>query len=548
MKTILGCLLLSLSVHGAGTVTARAASADADEALAASLIVDTDAGQVEGRLDWGTRVPMFLGIPYAASPAAERRWKPPAPVTAWAGVRSAFAFGQPCPQLPETPWTKPSAYSEDCLHLNIWRPATGSSHAVMFYIHGGGYLAGHAGEMGLGPLLNGAYLAAHRNVVVVSFNYRLGALGFLAHPSLAAESAQGVSGNYGLLDMIAALKWVQTNIRNFGGDPSRVMIFGNSAGAAATCALLASPLAKGLFSSAAVQSGWCGAALMKDRLAAGLVVARNLNCPGTDAATADCLRRLDPQKILTQVGAFDQDYYILAPWKTSHDLTAGPTVDGYVLPETPLEALEHGRHNHVPLIIGSNQDEFEFFIGRDKIMSCRDHVDYIRRQFEDKADEVLAQYPCKRDSRARDASVQAVGDFYFTCPSRRAARAAAGSQTEPVYQYLFSFQGPNSLFIKASHLADIPYVFGTFIESLTFPWDPRHLYVSSQMQEYWTQFAKKGDPNGSGLLKWSKDDPVKWSRYDQKEDNFLDIDYRVSEDKNLKDGHCDFWDKWNPPF
>lgn len=535
MKAALCCLLFSLLAHGTSAV-AQNLIADKDEGVTANLIVDTASGKVKGSLGLLTR--RFLGIPYAAPPVGGRRWKPPEPAIPWSGVREALKFGDRCPQVPDNLWTSGTDNSEDCLFLNVWAPATGSGHPVMFYIHGGGFLVGDAGDMGIGPLLNGKYLAASRDVVVVTINYRLGALGFLTHPSLAAESPRGVSGNYGLMDMIAALQWVQTNIGNFGGDPNRVMIFGHSAGASATCALLVSPLASGKFSSAAIQSGWCGAPLMGERIAAGLQVAANLNCPGTGAATAACLRQLQPQAILTQVGSFDRNYYIFAPWKTSHTLAAGPTVDGFVLPDPPLTMLEQGRHNHVPLIVGSTRDEFQFFIADlTKIRTCSDHVDYITKQFENDADAVLAQYPCPFNLGAREASVQAAGDFYFTCPARRAVRAAAASQTEPVYQYLFSYQFQTPPFlILASHLADIPYVFGTFLETVMFPspW-------AAQVQQYWTEFAKRGDPNAPGL--------VRWSTYDRTKDNFLNFgNLMISEERNLKRGHCNFWDTLSSPF
>jgi para-nitrobenzyl esterase len=548
MKTILCSLLLSLLACGT-SVQAKDLIERTEEGLLANLIVETDKGKVEGTLDLIRHTPKFLGIPYAAPPVRELRWKPPVEVKAWSGVREAFRFGPRCPQVDDMIWTKPTPYSEDCLYLNVWTPATGRNHPVMFYIHGGGYLVGDAGDMGIGPLLNGMHLAANRQVVVVTIDYRLGALGFLAHPSLAAESAQGVSGNYGLMDMIAALKWVQTNIANFGGDPKKVMIFGHSAGGAATCALLVSPLAKGLFSSAAVQSGWCGAARMDERVEAGLKVAAHLKCTGTDAATAACLRDLKPEDLLKEVGAFDQSYYIFAPWKTSHTLTAGPAIDKHVLPDAPLAMLRNGTHNHVPVIFGSNQDEFEFFItDKSRIKTCKDHEEYIKKQFEDKAAEVLAVYPCKKNSHARAASVQAGSDFYFTCPLRRAARAAAASQTEPVYQYLFYYQAPTLFSSNASHLVDIPYIFGTLVESLTSPLDPRHWQLSGHIQQYWTDFANNGNPNGPDPGKAFGSPHVKWSKYNPSEGNYLTIDDPIFMDEDLKDGRCNFWNKWDSPF
>ena len=532
MRAALCSLLLSLLLYGTDAL-GQGSPKQAIEPLAAGPVVSTDKGQVKGTLDPILGTPMFRGIPYAAPPTGALRWKPPAEVTAWTGVREADRFGSRCPQVDDDIWTKPTPSSEDCLFLNVWTPAAdGGRRPVMFYIHGGGFLAGDSGDMGLGPLLNGAHLAAHRDVVVVTINYRLGALGFLVHPSLDAENG-GRSGNYGLLDMIAALKWVQANITNFGGDPRKVMIFGHSAGATATCSVLVSPLARGLFSSAAIQSGWCGAATAQERREAGVKVAEKLGCRG-NAATASCLRGLTPQDLLKEVGAFDRSYYIFAPWQTSHTLTAGSTVDGFVLPDVPLKMLEAGTHNHVPLIVGSTHDEFQFFIADlGRIITCHDHVEYIRKQFQSDANKVLLQYPCPF-GLPRDASVQAGGDFYFTCPMHRAGRAASVTQTEPVYQYLFSYPVNSITLIKASHLSDIPYVFGTFFEAAT----PAAWYT--HMQLYWTKFAETGDPNGPGL--------VTWSRYDRARDNYLNFGLRISEETNLKNGLCDFWDTWPTPF
>jgi para-nitrobenzyl esterase len=542
MKTPLCCILLSLFASlGTGAVAEQ--SAVSDKSLAKDPIVNTDRGKIAGKRDPLTGTSRFLGIPYAAPPTRELRWKAPEPVKkAWPGVRDAFRFGSRCPQLNDSIWTKPSPYSEDCLYLNVWVPPTAGRHAVMFYIHGGGFLSGDSGDMGIGPLLNGAHLATRRDVVVVTINYRLGALGFLVHPSLEAEK-EGLSGNYGLLDMIAALKWVQANIENFGGDPKKVMIFGHSAGANATCAVLVSPLAKDLFSSAAIQSGWCGAANVHVRRQAGIIFAEKVGCPrssdaGTgDADTAACLRTRPVKKLLKKLDAFKRNYYIFAPWQDSHNLAAGPTVDGKALPDEPLKMLTEGSHNNVPLIIGSTHDEFEFFISDMwRIVFCGQHDDYINKQFQSDANKVLKKYPCPFALGGRQSSVQAAGDFYFTCPLRRAARAAAASQSEPVYQYLFSFpiNSPGLGVPNASHLADIPHVFGTFFETLSIPdW-------GFSLQQYWAEFARTGDPNVPGL--------AVWSRYDPKQDNFLNFGLQISEQKNLKNGLCDFWDKWPTHF
>ncbi len=317
--------------------------------------------------------------------------------------------------------------------------------------------------------------------------------------------------------MIAALKWVQANIENFGGDPKKVMIFGHSAGATATCAVLVSPLAKDLFASAAIQSGWCGAATADERREAGKKVAEKLGCRGNDANVATCLRGRPPQNILREVGAFDRSYYIFAPWQTSHNWPRGRRWTAMSC-RTYRSTCQSGHPQPCPSHHRLDPRRVQFFISNiSRIITCHDHVDYLRKQFGTDANAVLHQYPCPFGFGSR-RSVQAGGDFYFTCPMRRAARAAAASQTEPVYQYLFSYPVNSITLIKASHLSDIPYVFGTFLETATPAVWYRH------MELYWTNFAATGDPNAQGL--------GTWSRYDRNRDNFINFGLLITEETN----------------
>jgi para-nitrobenzyl esterase len=294
--------------------------------------------------------------------------------------------------------------SEDCLTLNVWTPSSrgpSASLPVLVFIYGGGFELGSSNEQlipGLtGNLYDGRTLAETQKVVVVTYNYRLAALGFLAHPALSAESPNGASGNYGLLDGISALKWVQRNARAFGGDPSRVMLFGESAGAISTCSLLASPLAHGLFSSALMESGWCAAAPLTRRYTRGQHIAQAVGCAAVPDVAA-CLRAVSVDSIVQADGSpfgLVTDL-INGPIDLSiyHDLHFGPTVDGYVLPDAPLSLIAQGKHNHVPVVMGSNSQEGAMFALPWTITSCSDYSNRLALNVGALAPEFEAAFPC----------------------------------------------------------------------------------------------------------------------------------------------------------
>ncbi|MEL6546897.1 MAG: carboxylesterase family protein, partial [Myxococcota bacterium] len=393
--------------------------------------VATETGWVRGELD--SRAVSWRGIPFAAPPIGRNRFRAPEPALCWDGVRDATEFGPRCPQLQVLG-------DEDCLTLNVWAPRDRSDalKPVMVWIYGGGNDSGSASDtVPLSePLYDGTYLADDGDVVVVTFNYRVGTLGWLAHDALDSSSPHGVSGNYGLQDQLAALRWVQRNISNFGGDPTQVTLFGESAGALNTCMLIASPAAAGLFHGAILQSGECIAPSIEKRKRDGETVAGALGCTGDDREIASCLRSASARDVASEVPV---DPSTLETWF----LTWGPGVDGELLPDSPLALIDRGEHNAVPVMIGSNADETEVFVG--PLFSCDAVRDFLDGSLPGLTDTVLEQYPCDGYPAPRQAVIASSTDLLFTCPTRRNARRMAAAQAAPVYRYLYRYQRSDPL-------------------------------------------------------------------------------------------------------
>jgi para-nitrobenzyl esterase len=450
--------------------------------------VKVEGGQVAGLAENGLAV--FKGIPFAAPPLGKLRWKPPQPVIPWDGILQANEFAPQCPQAQFIPGIQAPESSEDCLYLNVWTPANSTSETlpVMVWIHGGGFALGSTNA----PMYYGDQLA-HKGVVVVSIAYRLGPLGFMCHPELTAESELGISGNYGLLDQIAGLRWVQNNIGAFGGDPHNVTIFGESAGGISVSMLCASPLAKGLFNRAISQSGGNfgpvesgnrtdGIQLMKAAEKIGLEFAERMG-----AGSLEALRKLDPdawnEDPLSQMGGF---------W---------PVVDGYVLTGDQYELYTAGEYNDVDVIIGTNSDEGAMFV---RPMDPGVYKENIRGRFGPYADRILEQYPGNTQEETYTSSADIFRETVFAWPSWAWARLQSRTGGSHVYVYYFNQQQRSGLFspVKprgAGHGADIAYVFKKL--------DPEQvgeedMKLSEMMATYWTNFAKTGDPNGEGLPEW----------------------------------------------
>ena len=453
------------------------------------LNVHVTGGTVTGSADEGIAV--FKGIPFAAPPVGELRWKTPQPVKPWRGNNSATAFAPSCIQdeLILKVFGGSPNISEDCLYLNVWSPAKAPRERlpVMVWIYGGGFALGSTGL----PLYDGKKLA-QRGVVLVSIAYRVGALGFLAHPELTREG-HGASGNYGLGDQIAALKWVRDNIARFGGNPHNVTIFGESAGGISVSMLAASPLAHDLFQKAISESGGNfgptrlteadGGLNMRSLAGAEAQGVAALRESGTaDIRAARQLPAVDIQKLTGPMGRF---------W---------PDFDGRVLTGDQYRLYEAGRFNDTPILIGTNSDEGALFtppkVTRDEF------IQLIRSGYGEKAAAVLAAYPHATDSEARQAQADVFRDTAFALPTRTWANLHVGHGQGAVYSYYFDYKtagDPNG----SNHGDEMRFVFGNPAPPFVAPAD-RDQQLTEQCMGYWTNFAKTGNPNGPGLPEWPR--------------------------------------------
>ncbi|MET8042100.1 carboxylesterase family protein [Micromonospora sp. NPDC005215] len=472
----------------APALTAGPAAAADDRRSA--VVVRTDQGAVRGTVSANHL--SFQGIPYARPPLGALRWAPPQPGPVWTGVRDATRPGAACAQLQGLPMDRPSA-AEDCLHLNVTTPRTAARtpRPVLVWLHGGDF------RFGRGDLYDGQRLAADGDVVVVTVNYRLGALGFLAHPALAGPG--GVTGNFGLQDQQAALRWVRHNAAAFGGDPGNVTVFGQSAGATSVCAHLAAPGSAGLFHRAILQSNSCANPVQTRAEAARAAeeFARNIGCadPGT---VADCLRGRDPARLVETAGY------------PGAGVDLGPVVDGRTLPVDPAAALATGRLHPVPVLTGMNRDESRLVVWGmersglncpepgDESESCPLTDDQYRNQvrgmFGDRAEEVLARYPRTGSQFASETLGAVLTDHDYAEPIYSAALALA--RRVPTYLYEFAddapffTEGPEPTFpAGAYHCAELPYLFTVdYAEALT----PTQQRLGDEMVRVWSDFARTG--------------------------------------------------------
>ncbi len=460
------------------------------KASAESLTVETAQGKVHGKTINGGKVKAFLGLPYAAAPVGDRRWKAPQPPAKWKGERDATKFGAHCAQIHlfDDIAFQDAGPSEDCLFLNVYAPADASSKSklpVMFWIHGGGYAVGASSE----PRHNGDFLPT-KGVVLVTINYRLGVFGFLATADLAKE-ANGAAGNYGLLDMVAALEWVKANIGNFGGDPGNVTIFGESAGSFAVSTLMASPAARGLFHKAIGESGSAFAgtpptgSLEAEETKDGLWVA------SLGVKSIQELRAWPAEKILEA---------------TKGQLINGfpPYVDGKLLTEPVEAAYAAGRQAHVPLLAGWNRDEWSAL---GKGMTVEKWKAYAAEHFAERAEAFLKLYPGETDVQASRSAADYSGDSFIAFGTWKWIEAHRNSGESPVYRYHFELAALPSKYhpdAAAFHSDDIEYIFGTLDTRPGETIRPEDRKLSEQMMSYWTNFARSGDPNGKGLPPWPK--------------------------------------------
>ncbi|MGD8277872.1 MAG: carboxylesterase family protein [Gemmatimonadota bacterium] len=453
--------------------------------------VRTATGIVEGIATAQPGVMAFLGIPYATPPVGPLRWAPPEPAASWEGVRPATAFGDRCVQTNPFPdmLFQSGKESEDCLSLSIWTTAAGSEDAalpVMVWIHGGGFFSGAGDE----KRHDGAVLAS-KGVVLVHLNYRLGVLGFLAHPELTAESEHHASGNYGLLDQIAALEWVRDNIRAFGGDPGNVTIFGESAGSFSVSALMASPLSAGLFQKAIGESG----AYLGNRSLAAVALANAEEAGSAFAGRVGASALAD----LRAVAAPD----LIAAVRAART-GFSPIIDGYVLVEDPWDTYAKGAQHHVPLLAGWNSAESKL-----PPTTVAAFLEQLRRAFPDDDDYAAARavFPANDAREARLSAIALASDNFIGYNTWKWIELHAATGGSPVYRYLFdqviptADGDPPADDPGAAHASDIEYVFNT-LDSKPLAWRDSDRLVADMMASYWTNFAKTGDPNGDGLPEW----------------------------------------------
>ncbi|MDI1484188.1 carboxylesterase/lipase family protein [Polyangium sp. y55x31] len=518
--------VLPLAAFAFGCGSTEPSPPPPDEGEPGPLAVTTDKGPIEGSLVGSTRA--FLGIPYAAPPVGDLRWKPPAPHAAWTETMKVTTPGRMCAQRNALTGDFVSTSQEDCLTVNVWTPEKLASapRPVLVWIHGGAFTLGSGGDYSY----NGQNLSETTGAVVVTLNYRLGPFGFLALPELEAEdAAHPSSGNYGIEDQRAALAWVRANAAAFGGDPGNVTVFGESAGGISVCHHLVSPESKGLFQRAIIESGPCDSFLGKDKATAqGADLLAALGCEGPDALT--CLRSRSTEEIMTAL-------------PSSADLIFGdgakwfPVLDGWNLPDAPSKLLAEGQFEKVPTIVGGNADEGSLFFALANTMIADDAAfEALAEQLvPGHGKEVVAQYPSATYGSAQKAAAAAVGDAGFVCPTRQAARSLAKAGV-PTFHYHFTYAPKGALLgdIGAFHAAELKYVFGNPGQLAPQALTDEEIAFSKVIMGYWSRHAAKGDPNGEGAFSWPA--------YDAEKDESIILDMTVSKQAGVRKDKCDFWD------
>ncbi len=482
--------------------------------------IQIDSGKITG-VPTGddASITVYKGIPFAAPPVGNLRWKAPQPVAPWEDIKIMDSFGPNCLQ-PGRENRKQNNMSEDCLTLNIWTPTKNQQAKlpVMVWIHGGGFTSGS------GRLANGVGLAK-KGVVLVSINYRLGPLGFFAHPLLSQESQQGVSGNYGILDQICALKWVQRNIAAFGGNPDNVTIFGESAGGAAVYILCGSPLSKGLFHKAIAESPWVTdgsisplkrPAYSRESVEATGARIADLLCDGP-TVTLDALRAIKADDLVV---------------KTRKGYRLPAAVDGYVLNDNPHNVFARGQQHNIPFIAGTNTDEGTMFTWYKTDYTVDEFEKILGEAYNEGADRMIDVYNVTSQDEVMRAVNQRVNDDWFAQPTRWMVRHMAKVNPDT---YLYHFAHPNVNMSPAwgsAHAAELAFVFGSIKpEKQT----PSYKYLSNAMMTYWTQFARTGNPNVGGL--------PHWPQYQENADQNILLDATIRLESNYLKKNLDALDK-----
>ncbi|MXW02888.1 MAG: carboxylesterase family protein [Holophagales bacterium] len=472
-------------------------------------VVKIDSGKLQGEvLDADSGLTVYRGIPFAAAPVGGLRWKVPQPASTWSGVRDATEFGAICPQSPVLAMMTGAALpetSEDCLFLNVWTAAREGEEPrpVMVWIHGGGLSLGWGNE----ATYDGSAFAA-RGVVLVSINYRLGPLGYLAHPALSRESG-GESGNYGFLDQIAALRWVERNIAQFGGDPENVTIFGESAGGTSVHALMASPLAAGLIDRAIAESPWITDTNIRPLTGAngmhasaeGVGIAWAKALLGDGEQTAKALRSLDPQTIITKTPQAGQ------PGSYEPHITYGTVF----MPDSSEDRYSAGKQNDIPLMAGTNRNEGTMFMSFQPLADRAQFLETLKAVYGDHAEQVAELYPSSGADELKVQQDRFITDTWFLRGTRRML-LGMDNVSSPAFQYFFTRVNPENPAWGAHHAAELGYVFNTLQGENYDGTDER---LAALMIDYWVEFARSGDPNGG--------DRPAWPRFDGKKQAYLEL-------------------------
>jgi para-nitrobenzyl esterase len=475
-------------------------------------VVKTDAGTVSGIQQDNLRV--YHGIPFAAPPTGDLRWRPPAAVQPWTGVRDATKYSPACPQpITPDPKTGEPLMSEDCLYLDVWTPAKSADEKlpVMIFFYGGAFAK--IAPSGTMAAYNATTLA-ERGVVVVTPNYRLGALGFLAHPQLDAESSHNSSGNYGIMDQVAAMQWVQNNIGAFGGDPSRVTIFGQSAGGESVLIHLVSPESRGLYQQALVESGpfWANGPTIDnvhskaDAEQFGQEYAASLGYSGPDAILK--------MRSLSVAALINATPWPASSWQNTHTLKFEPTVDGWVLPDTVNNLFRLHKVNPVPFVIGTNADDGKT-LSANANMSVAEYQSLIRNYFREDAGSVLAQYPADSTEEVQIRLGQIMTRYDFVDSAKFAAGSMADlNKNTYLYRYSYLLPGPIGQENGVFHGSETFLLFGS---GPSLNADP---FVTDTLVGSWTRFAKTGNPNGGSV--------ITWPQYNSQTGQYLDINSTLS--------------------
>jgi len=486
--------------------------------LAQTSQVKIENGTLEGTTNGATGIRSFKGIPFAAPPVGDLRWKEPQAVKNWDGVRKADHFGNNAMQknVFGDMMFRSAGMSEDCLYLNVWTPAKSFKEKlpVLVYFYGGGFVAGDGSE----SRYDGESMA-QKGIVALTVNYRLGVFGFLAHPELTAESAHHASGDYGLLDQHVALEWVKKNIAAFGGDPNRVTIAGESAGSIAVCAQMVSPLSKNLIAGAIGESGGMIAPTLPaiplaDGEKNGIAFAQKVN-----ASSLAALRAIPADQLLEMASKQGMP-------------PMSPTVDGYFLTKLPNDVLAAGEQAHVPLLVGWNSAEVPYqAIMWGDAPTPENYLKKLKQFYPDKADEALKLYPGSNQDEVIKSATELGSDRFIVYSTWKWADLAAQTGGKPVYTYIFGKPRPAMVaamgnakaglaggvikggaddakskvpapFNGASHASEIEYAMGNLAGNKVYDWKPEDYKVSATMEDYFANFIKTGDPNGKGLPKW----------------------------------------------